>query len=175
MKKSTFALVLAAVMALSIAGGASAQAIVTLLGAPLSVTTQSISFPATMLTGQVQTVSGTTAAAWRVSDPTGTGAGYRVNIRATDFANGTHTLTVANFRLALSDSDIVTVAGNLKPVSSLTSPHALLTTDQTLIVAGPDTGIGTYTLLPTFSLTIPADTYAGIYTATITATIVAGP
>lgn len=168
MKKSTIALVLAVSMSVSLAGGASAQAIVTLLGAPLSVVTQSSAFPATMLTGQIQTLNGTTQTAWRVSNPTGTGAGYRVNIRATDFVNGVHMLAVNNLQ-ALGDSDIVTIAGNRKPMRRLTSAQAPLTTDQAVIVAEPDAGMGTDAFTPTFSLTLPADICAGPYTATIVA------
>ena len=174
--KKTLALTLLIIALLMLTvSPASAQAIITLTGAPLSVSTQSITFPATMHTGQVQTVSGATASAWVVRDPTGTGAGYRVNIRATNFVNGSHSIPVGNFRLALANADIVTVDGNSKPTSALTSLTPLSTSDQTLLSAATDTGMGTYNVTPGFTLTIPADAYAGTYNATVTATIVAGP
>lgn len=175
MKRTITTLLLTLTFLLLTLGPVSAQAIITLTGAPLSVSTQSITFPVTMLTGQVQTVSGTTAGAWVVRDPTGTGAGYRVSLRATNFTNGPHSIAVGNLRLALANADIVTVDGNTKPASAMTSLTPLSTSDQTLLSAATDTGMGTYQVTPTFSLTIPADTYAGTYTATVTATIVAGP
>ena len=175
MKKTIAVTLLVMLLALATISAASAQAIITLVGALLSVSTQSISFPVTMLTGQVQTVSGVTAGAWVVRDPTGTGAGYRVNIRATNFVNGSYSLAVGNFRLALANADIVTVDGNAKPVSAMAALTPLSTSDQTLLSAATDTGMGTYNVAPTFSLTIPADAYAGTYTATVTTTIVAGP
>lgn len=175
MKKIITATLLVMLLALATIGAASAQAIITLMGAPLSVSTQPISFPITMLTGQVQTISGATAGAWVVRDPTGTGAGYRVNIRSTDFVSGSHLIPAGNFRLALANADIVTADGNTRPVSVMASLTPLSTSDQTLLSAAADTGMGTYNVVPTFSLTIPADAYAGTYTATVTATIVAGP
>jgi hypothetical protein len=41
--------------------------------------------------------------------------------------------------------------------------------------AAIDTGMGDFTVTPTFQLAIPADTYAGAYSSTVTITIASAP
>lgn len=85
-----------------------------------------------------------------------------------------------NFKIQLADDTdhIVVVAGNARPTSSVTSLTAITTTGGSPVKfasAAVDTGMGTYTLKPNFTLAIPAETYAGAYTATFTVTINSGP
>jgi hypothetical protein len=58
-------------------------------------------------------------------------------------------------------------------VTDLTNISSL--TPGTFLSAAVDTGMGTYTLKPNFLLKIPAETYVGDYTATVTVAIVAAP
>jgi hypothetical protein len=50
---------------------------------------------------------------------------------------------------------------------------ALSKTAQVLTTAVHDTGMGTYTYAPRFELDVPAETYAGHYTSTLTVTLIA--
>ncbi len=175
-KNSFIGIVAAAIAVFSFApvGVARADAIVTVSGGSLSVTTQQISFGSVSLTGADQTANGTTTA-WVVTDPTGTGAGYRVTIAATSFTSSSNTIPVSGFRATLADASVTTVGGNTKPTSNMTTAAVLSTTAQTLLTAAANTGLGTYNATPTFTLLVPADTKAGSYTSTVTVTIVSGP
>jgi hypothetical protein len=156
-------------------GAALADATITVSGGSLSVTPAAITFQAVTLNGGDQTSNGTTSA-WTIADPTGTGAGYHVTIAATNFTDGaSHTIPVSGFRATLLDANIVTTSGNTKPTSSMTSATALSTTAQTLVSAAAGAGMGTYTATPTFTLAVPANTFAGSYTSTVTVAIVSGP
>lgn len=174
-KRFTLAFALALVLALGLAGIAYADATVTISGGTLSVTGQSISFTAS-LTGADQTVYDNDATNWSAVDPTGTGAGWHVNISATDFSDGgTKTIAVSNFKVKLDAGNITTVAGNTAPTSQITSYTALSGTAQSLLSAAVDAGMGSYTFVPDFSLDLAAETYAGTYTSTVTVAIVASP
>ena len=121
-----------------------------------------------------QTVNGSTTT-WDVGDNTGSGAGYRLTIAATDFSDGAgHTILVSNLAAQLLDTDIVLQTGNTKPVSALAAYTALSTTAQNLLTANINTGMGTYTALSSFRMIIPASAYAGSYVSTVTVTIIAG-
>jgi hypothetical protein len=154
-----------------------AQGEVTVTGGTLSVTPAAITINSVTLTGLAQNnVAGTTTA-WTAKDPTGTGAGWRVTVEATDFeksGDATKTIEVEGFELTLLDTAVTLVDGNTKPTSSFATAKALGAA-QTLVTAAAGTGMGTYTILPTFTLDVPADTYAGTYVSTVTLDIVSGP
>ena len=153
----------------------SADATITISGSPLSVTPQAITCTTVVLSGIAQTATCTTSA-WTIKDPTGTGAGYRLQISATNFSDGAgHTIPVSGFKLTLADTAITTTAGNTKPASAMASATPLSTTAQNVLSAAVNTGIGTYNATPTFSIDVPPDTFSGSYVSTISATMVAGP
>jgi hypothetical protein len=128
------------------------------------------------LDGSDQTTNGTTDSAWVAKDPTGTGAGWHVTISSTDFTSvGGKTIGVALMDMQLLDESIVIADGNTKPTSSMTSMTTLSDTPQTLASAAVDAGMGAYDLTPTFQLLVPAETYAGAYTATFTVSILSSP
>ncbi len=80
------------------------------------------------------------------------------------------------FQIQLTEPNITYTEGNTKPVSSVTALTPISSiTPAKFIAAAVDTGMGTYTLAPNFLLEIPAETYAGDYTATFTVAIVSGP
>ncbi len=180
MKNKTIALVITALMVLTsvvMVLPANADGIITLTGGTLSVLPQNVDFGTHVLTGYNQTFQGTTTA-WTVADPTGTGAGWHLSIKATDFSKNGDTskkISVAGFKASLDDATIANVDGNDKPVSTMTALLQLSTSDQTMASAVPGTGMGTYTVLPTFTLDVPAEAYAGSYTAIMTATATSAP
>lgn len=176
-KKSIPALVIAAAV-IATSGGlhaARADATITVSGAPLSVTTNNIAFNPVTLNGSLIVSNGTTSA-WTMKDPTGTGSGWHTTITATNFVDSNaHTISVTGFKMLLSNGAITTVDGNAAPTSSFTSSTVLSGSPQSFLAAAADSGMGTYTALPTFTLDVPASTYAGSYVSTVTVTIISGP
>jgi hypothetical protein len=54
--------------------------------------------------------------------------------------------------------------------ADVTAPTAI-----TFFNATADSGMGDFTVTPTYRVTIPANTYAGEYSSTITITVATGP
>lgn len=160
-----------------IAGSASADANaqIDVYGSALQIITEPIVFGDVTLNGVAQTSNGVTLP-WNAKDPTGTGAGWHVTIVAADFIGPDNRhIPVNGFTVNLIDGDVHTVYGSTQPVSMLAGPAILGAIPQILLRANPGTGLGHYTLQPTFSLVVPAETYAGEYTSVVTVAIVAGP
>jgi len=143
--------------------------------AALTISTASITFPNVTLNGGPQTVDGSTSA-WQ-ADATGETGGWKVTVASTDFSNGSgKTIAVSNFDIRLLDANIVWVSGSTnKPTSTQTTFAALSGTGLKIASAAGGAGNGVYDLTPDFRLTVPAETYAGNYTATVTVDISAGP
>ena len=143
--------------------------------AALSITTAAITFPGVTLGGSDQTVDGSTSA-WR-ADATGESGGWNVTVSSTDFGNGdSQTIAVSNFDIRLLDANIVRVSGDSNgPVSTQTTFAALSGTPLKIASAAVGDGDGVYDLTPDFRLTVPAESYAGSYTATVTVDITSGP
>ena len=143
--------------------------------AALSITTAAITFPEVTLGGSDQTVDGSTSA-WR-ADATGESGGWNVTVSSTDFGNGdSQTIAVSNFDIRLLDANIVRVSGDSNgPVSTQTTFAALSGTPLKIASAAVGDGDGVYDLTPDFRLTVPAESYAGSYTATVTVDITSGP
>jgi len=154
----------------------SAVALLVMEAAALSISTAAISFPGVNLDGDPHTVDGSTSA-WR-ADATGETGGWNVTVSSTDFGNGSgKTIAVSNFKIRLLDASIVSVSGddiNL-PVSTQTTFAALGGTALKIASAAVGDGNGVYDMTPDFSLTVPAETYAGDYSTTVTVSISAGP
>ncbi|MDP2949676.1 MAG: WxL domain-containing protein [Chloroflexota bacterium] len=142
--------------------------------AALSITTAAITFPDVTLDGSTVVVTGSTSA-WR-ADGTGENGGWNITVASTDFSNGAgKTIAVSNFQVRLLDTNIVVVSGNTKPASTQTTFATLSGTALKIASAAVSEGNGVYDLTPDFRLTVPAETYAGNYTATVTIVISAGP
>jgi hypothetical protein len=179
MKRRILAFVFIIVLASSLAVPAFADTTtgsIVLTGGSLSIASQPITFTGFTLDGQAHNnVPGTTTN-WVAKDPTGTGAGWHVTVSATDFITGTRTIANTGFKMQLLDGAISVVDGNTAPTSSLTDFTAFAgESEQVLLAAAADTGMGTYNLLPTFTLDVPAQTYAGAYESTVTLTILSTP
>ena len=151
-----------------------AAALVT-YAAALTITTAAITFPDVILDGSTQTVTGSTSP-WR-ADGTGETGGWNITVASTDFSNGAgKTIAVSNFQVRLLDSNIVVVSGDTSgPASTQTTFATLSGTALKIASAAVGEGDGIYDLTPDFRLTVPAETYTGNYTATVTIVISAGP
>jgi len=138
------------------------------------ITTAAITFPGVTLGGSDQTVDGSTSA-WRVDSNQRTG--WNVTVASTDFTNAeSRTIAVSNFDIRLLDANIVWISGDAEgPVSTQTTFTALSGTPLKIASAAAGGGRGVYDLTPDFRLTVPAESYAGSYTATVTVDIIKGP
>ena len=152
-----------------------AAAVLVAEAAALTISTAAITFPNVTLNGTPQTVDGSTSA-WR-ADATGESGGWKVTVASTDLTSGSgKTIAVSNFEIRLLDANIVLVSGSPnKPTSTQTDFAALSGTGLKIASAAVGKGNGVYDMTPDFRLTVPAETYAGSYTATVTADISAGP
>ncbi len=141
----------------------------------LSISTSALSFPGVFLNGYDQSVLGSTSA-WRV-DATGETGGWNATISATDFTNGAGGIIyVSNLETRLADSNIALVSGDpTLPVSTQTTFTSLSGTGLKFISAANGTSDGVYDLTPEFRLTVPAESYIGNYTSTLTITVSTGP
>lgn len=141
----------------------------------LTIATAPITFPGIVLDGTDQTVIGSTNA-WQ-ADATGETGGWNVTVSSTDFDNGAgKTIAVSNFEIQLQDVNIVMVSGDINgPVSTQTSFTPLSGAALKIASAAVSQGDGVYDLTPNVRLTVPAETYVGSYTATVTVAISNGP
>lgn len=119
-------------------------------------------------------------------DSTGTGAGWNVTIQTSDFvwagtANGGIDIPAAAFALTsaaaptLVAGQIVGVAAATGPQVPPTSPIGTLDTPRKTLSATAAYGSGTYTQALGVTLSIPAMSRVGAYTATLTTTITSAP
>ena len=115
-----------------------------------------------------------------VIDARGTGGGWNLTVTSTQFTGGTHTL-------ATSASSITTMASTCNVGSTCTNPTNAVAL-PIVVPAGvsapaavkffnsaANTGMGSFTVTPTISVTIPGNAYAGSYASTVTVAVAAGP
>jgi len=152
-----------------------ATTLVTYAAAALTITTAAITFPNVTLDGSTQMVDGSTSA-WR-ADAVGETSGWNVTVVSSDFSNGdSKTIVVANFQVRLLDANIVVVSGDTNgPTSTQTTFATLSGTALKIASAAVGEGDGVYDLTPDFRLTVPAETFVGSYTATVTINVSVGP
>ena len=115
-----------------------------------------------------------------VIDARGTGGGWNMTVTSTQFTTGTHTL-------ATGASSITTIASACNAGSTCTNPTNAVTVPIAVpaAVSAPaavkffnsaaNTGMGSFTVTPTISVTIPGNAYAGSYASTVTVAVAAGP
>ena len=140
--------------------------------------------PTVTLAGIDQTVNYTLPIT--VVDATGTGDGWNLTITSTAFTTGGSGAHV----LANNASTITSVASAcVTETSTCTNPSNAVTYPLTLPAgasaptaakffnADADTGLGKFTITPTISIAIPANTYASQsgYSSTLTVAVVSGP
>lgn len=141
----------------------------------------SITFPGLALTGTNQTTSATLPI--DVGDNTGSGAGWNVTATSTQFSNGTNTLPDGSVTvnpaptLACDNLSACTLAVESNTISyPYTLPEGTTAPTATKIFdATAGTGMGNQTFSPTFTLAVPAGSYSGTYTSTVTFSLVSAP
>jgi hypothetical protein len=145
-------------------------------GTSLSIQTYDVSFPLVELNGYSQNISGFPSQPWIAIDSSGVGAGWRVSISASNFLNQSgKTIPVQNLSVQLLDENIISLEGNEKPYSTFLEFSSLSEFPQVIASAPAGTGMGSYSLLPEFSLIIPANAYSGQYQSVFTVEIISGP
>ena len=178
------AFVLSAVFAAVVASSAAAAnvtATATVSAGSLTLSTSATPTLSATLDGTDQTPN--YALPMSVNDSTGSGNGWNVTITSTTFTTGggsPHLLsTTASTATAVSAS----CAGGTTctaPTNSITYPLAVPAgssppTAVKLFNAAASTGMGNFTVTPTITVAIPANTYAGVYTSVVTVAAVSGP
>jgi hypothetical protein len=174
-------LVAAAVAALAVAGSATAASVTataTVSAGTLSLSSAAAPSVSATLNGTDQSPSYTMP--MTANDATGSGAGWNVTITSTAFTTGTHSLsnsasTVTGVTSACAGGTTCTnptngITYNLGVPAAGTAPTAVK-----LFNAAANTGMGSFTLTPSVQVAIPANTYAGAYSSTVTLAVVSGP
>ena len=125
------------------------------------------------LDGTDQTVS--YAPLLDVVDARGSGAGWNLQISATNFSDGAgHTLapgTVTAAAQACHAGSSCTAATN----SGITLPLTITGTAAKFFNAAANTGLGKVDVTPTIQVAIPGNSFAGTYTSTVTLAAATGP
>jgi hypothetical protein len=150
-------------------------------GGSLSITQPTIgSFAGVTLNGQIQTTNATMGA-FTATDATGTGFGWNVVVKATQFSTGGATpLTLPNNSLALAAPTKTAQAG-ASDASTITTAAGDIdsATGVKILSADVNGGMGTYDItFPANALTLtlnPKDVKAGTYASTISVTVTSGP
>ncbi len=117
-----------------------------------------------------------------VNDYTGSGNGWNVTITSTTFSTGggsPHLLsTSASTATAVSSScngGTCTAPSNAIGYPLAVPAGSSAPTAVKLFNAAAASGMGGFTVTPTVQVAIPANTYAGTYTSTVTVAVVSGP
>lgn len=132
-----------------------------------------------------ETISGSLVL--NVSDDRGSGAGWHVDLTATQFEDPdtepttrhTHTIPASAFWVNSAAAPTLAVAGGQDPsgIGSFgagDNTNDLATTGVTVINAPVDQGMGSYDQAIGVSLDMPSNVYAGAYASTVTATTTSG-
>jgi hypothetical protein len=144
-------------------------------GVAVSASTNTTGFSAT-LTGSDQTVS-YTGVALTVTD-NGANNGWSLQVTSTDYSSGTHALPAS--ATEITQVAVGSCTGSSCPTNSVGLPvtvpaAATAPTAVKFFDAAAGTGTATVTITPTFETSVPGNSYAGSYQATITFSAVVGP
>ena len=118
-----------------------------------------------------------------VTDATGSGAGWNLTITSTEFTTGggsPHTLSTSASSLTGVTNSCVGGATCTNPTNSIGYPVGVPagSTPPTAVKyfnAAANTGQGQFTNTPSVSVSVPANSYSGAYTSTLTLAAVSGP
>ncbi len=115
------------------------------------------------------------------TDTRGTGAGWKVNLSATDFIRDASTsFDISHLDLTAGSVEGVLFQGKIGSTIGISASSAVpvqetgVSTTQVL-TASARSGMGQFQLPMTGSLDIPGGTLEGLYTSTVTVSIVTGP
>lgn len=175
--------VLAAVAALAFpasALAADATSTGTVNAGSLSLSTAAAPSFAATLNGTNQ--APTYALPMAVEDSTGSGAGWNATVTSTQFSTGgetPHTLSTTASSMTGVTSECAEGTCT-DPSNSVTYPLSVPAAETApeavkFFNAAADTGMGKFDVTPTVGVSIPANTYAGTYTSTVTLASISGP
>ena len=158
--------------------GTACPATVVLTGATLSIVPAPVTLSGVNLNGLAQAdIASTGDTQWVVTDPTGTGAGWQVSVVASDFTNTAEkTISKAGFEMKMGAPSKLDDSSNAVPtISGAFADFTAIDSSKVVLTAAAGDGMGQYGFTPSFQLSIPASTYAGSYTSTVTVTLIATP
>lgn len=148
----------------------------TVSGSNLTVTTAGATLAGVTLNGTTQTTAAAnSSSAWEIKDARGTGAAWAVSVTATTPTSAAgsvettaRTIAVGNLKMS---TGTVTAGTDSDPIANITGSTnlALATTSQTLI-SSSGTNKGTYSLTPTYTLTVPANAFRSNYSGAVGST-----
>lgn len=169
-----FVFALIASLMISVPSADAADGTVVLTGGALAIgTVNNFSYPSTTLNGSA--VNLTSSFAVPVTDPTGSGAGWNLTAQIGTLTTGGVTpRTIAASNHTLTGASVSGVTGT-GPTNAIPYPMAIPTTTAKIYNAALNTGMGQSTITLATQLAVPANTYAGSYSATLTISIVSGP
>ena len=134
-------------------------------------------FTAVQLNGQIQTTNATVSA-FSVVDATGSGSGWNVMVKASQFATADNAFTLPENSLGIA-TPTVTAAEGASDVSTITKANGKIdnVTGVKILSAAVNGGMGTYNVdANNLALTLnPKDVKAGTYISTVTVTVTTGP
>src|SRR6266571_3227529 len=130
------------------------------------------------LTGDDQTT--TYSMGLTVQDARGSGAGWNLTITSTVFTTGSQSLPSTASSIITPPTAVCSGAGNhcTGPNDSAIGYPVTVPAGATAVKffdAALNTGLGKFTIMPTVTLSIPGNTYAGTYTSTVTIALNSGP
>jgi hypothetical protein len=182
MKKFVATVSALAIMGTAFVGGKAAFAAdstTAILGGSLSMTEPTLdNFASVTLNGQIQTTTASMGA-FTVTDSTGTGNGWNVVVKASQFTTGGETpLTLPNNSLDIA-LPTVTAQEGATDASTITKLNGKIdnATGVKVLSAAADGGMGKYDIgANTLTLNLlPKDVKAGTYTSTVSVTVTTGP
>lgn len=112
---------------------------------------------------------------------TGGAAGWNITITSTQFSTGSSQTLAANASSVQAVSRACAGGAScLSPTNTITYPLTIPAGSTPpsavkLTNAAAGTGTGIFTITPTIAVTVPANSYAGSYTSTLTIALVSGP
>jgi hypothetical protein len=135
------------------------------------------SFAAT-LNGSNQALS-SSALSLKVADNRGGGDGWNLTITSTQFVSGLRTLPPSTLSVS-GVTSTCTAPACTNPTNAIAYPLAIpaglvAPPAVKLFDAAKHTGLGTFAITPTLGMNLPANAYAGNYSATVIFSIVNGP
>ena len=116
-----------------------------------------------------------------VTDARGSGAGWNLTITSTTFTSSGHSLpTTASSITGVSALCVANTTCTNPTSSGVTYPlgvpaAATAPTAVKFYNAAGNTGMGSFTITPTVTISIPANTFTGSYTSTVSVAVVSGP
>lgn len=144
----------------------------TVSGGDLTFTTFGATLTGVTLDGANQTATGTSSSAWSIKDARGTGAAWALSVTAstpTSAAGSVVTETAKTLPvggLIITPGTITEGAGSDGP-GNITADPGTMTGSSQVLVSATGTSKGTYSLTPTYSLSVPANAYRSNYSGAV--------